>query len=147
MNMDNIKYCIGLMQKAKRLYMPSWQINPSYDEHIANKVQFASTIAELHSWGNTACFAGYVCLSERFKADGGTSDPFCECQPVLNNRSGHEAIAEWLDISNELAHLLVMGKPKTARKGEPDFYDVPFKEVKPKHVIEKLRLILAGKLT
>ena len=49
---------------------------------------------------------------------------------------------KFLDISHNLAYALVYGEYGNFNK----FYPVPFKEVTPEHVIEKLNLILTGEL-
>lgn len=53
MNKERIQYAISIMEQAENLDMNSYQ---SAFNHVA-------TIKELHTCGNTACFAGYLALS------------------------------------------------------------------------------------
>jgi hypothetical protein len=53
MNVDNIKYAIEVMKKAKSLSMTSFQ-------HGTTEVE---SVKELHTCGNTACFIGYLVLT------------------------------------------------------------------------------------
>lgn len=124
MNRDRIEYCIELMRGADRLNMLWYQSGDEVD-----------TLEEFHQCGNTACFAGYVALSPEFRAEGGSID---FGSPVWEGEEGASAIAQWLGISYALAERFVYG--------HDDFYPVPFGDVKPQHVIEKLQAILDGEL-
>ena len=133
MNNENIKYCIELMKDAHNLNMEYWQ----------DPIEFTGickSIDELHKCGNTACFAGYVAISEKFNNDGGR--PSANGSPLYYKDVEYyvldDAIAEWLDIPRSLACSLTLYSE--------GFYPVPFSQVKPKHVIEKLQMILKGEL-
>lgn len=127
MNKRNVLKAIAIMKRAKNLEMLAFQSR-------AHGRGFVGTEEELHMCGNTACFAGYIAISKEFKEDGG------ECRdgsPFFNGELEEEAIRQWLDISIDLASGLVYGEV---------YSPIPFSEVKPKHVIEKLELILSGEL-
>lgn len=148
MNRENVEYCISLMENAKNLCMQ--------DYYIGNND--CNTIEELHACNNTACFMGYVGLSEKFKEDGG--DVFHPNIPILTidgeEYDGHYALAKWLDIDVDLAHQFVMGvrdenfcyyRMYTDPNRYSPFYAKPWDDVKPQDVIEKLKLLLSGELS
>lgn len=133
-NTKRVQQAIDIMRRAKNLSMERYQF-PSGDLD-----RFVYTEKELHACGNSACFAGYVALSSEFQADGGIMSQ--EGAPIFNEKSGEDALALWLEITNDLAYDLVYGSELRTE----DFYPVEFAKVKPHHVIEKLELILAGEL-
>lgn len=132
MNKQRIQQCIEMMRDARSLDMGMFQY-----ETFA----LAESIDELHSCGNTACFAGYLALSEPFKAAGGQS---FHGEPVILHKgeklSAEDAVAYYLDIDRELAEAIVYGDSDEY----DELYPVRFKEVKPKHVIGVLQGILDG---
>ena len=131
MNRERIQYAVSMMKRVTHRYfdMTNWQNEPH--GHIK---RIAQTESELHGCGNTACFAGHLALSPEFKDAGGLL--YGTGAPKFNNFSGSFAIAEYFDITYELAGNLTL----------PDrhFYPVDFEDVKPEHVIEKLEMILDG---
>lgn len=125
------------MRKANNLNMKFWQ---SCENGVT-----ALNIKQLHECGNTACFAGYIAISKRFKKEGGViSGAGC---PYFKDGIGHGAIGEFLNISNILSERLVHGDfcDSTDIKYSK-FYNKPWEEVTPEDVIEKLELILKGEL-
>lgn len=122
MNRENIKYCIELMKRADKFSMRTYQTG----------YPISTSLDELHRRGQSACFAGYVAVSDKFKADGG----FVKRRgvPCINEKEGAAAIAEWLDIPFKLADRLIYNRGS--------YYPISFEDVKPEHVIEKMEEIL-----
>ena len=131
MNRERIQSAIAMMKRVTHRYfdMTNWQ-NELYG-HIK---QIAQTESELHTCGNTACFAGHLALSPEFKKAGGSVSKLGG--PVFNGVRFVEAVAEYFDIPYELAGDLTLP--------DRDFYPVDYEDVKPEHVIEKLEMILDG---
>ena len=125
MNRERIQSAIAMMKRVTHRYfdMTNWQ-NELYG-HIK---QIAQTESELHTCGNTACFAGHLALSPEFQDAGGLVSKIGA--PIFNGVRFVEAVAEYFDIPYELAGDLTLP--------DRDFYPVRFEDVKPKHVIEKL---------
>lgn len=132
MNRERIEAAIELTKQATNLDMECWQ----------NGSKQVTTIEELHSCGNTACFAGYLVLSDEWKLAGGTID--CYGTPALGDELGHTAIANYLGINTNLSHKLIHGDTK--RTDYSYFYEIGWRKVTPQHVIAKLELILNGEL-
>lgn len=131
-NIENVKLAIQVMKQATNLDMRSWQ-------NCNDSRKYAHSIEELHTCGNTACFAGYLAIS----GIPGWSISALQ-KPKYKEHCNEAAVKNFLEISNGLAYALVYGEYKS---GDYDkFYPVPFKEVTPEHVIEKLNLILTGEL-
>lgn len=63
MNRENIQYTIDLLKQAQSFNIHTFQ---SYGNGTV-----ATSTEELHACGNTACIAGYVALSPRWKELGG----------------------------------------------------------------------------
>lgn len=151
MNIERIKAAIEMMKQAKNLGMKAWQ---SVDDSLV----MATSIEELHKCGNTACFAGYLAISDEFKEAGGCSG--YSGQPMFKRDIGcdfqlsaHGVVAEYFDISYQLAKALVYGELEpTAGYGRPRptaysyFYQKGWDKVTAQDVIYKLELILEGKL-
>ena len=131
MNRERIQSAITMMKRAIPRYfdMTNWQNEPH--GHI---IQIAQTESELHACGNTACFAGHLALSPEFQKAGGSVSK--TGAPVFNGVRHTEAVAEYFDITYKLAGKLTLNYLH--------FYPVEFEDVKPKHVIEKLEMILDG---
>ena len=129
MNRERIQSAIAMMKRVTHRYfdMTNWQ-NELYG-HIK---QIAQTESELHTCGNTACFAGHLALSPEFQDAGGLVSKIGA--PIFNGVRFVEAVAEYFDIPYELAGDLTLP--------DRDFYPVRFEDVKPEHVIEKLEIIL-----
>lgn len=94
MNKERIQYAISIMEQAKNLKMTYWQ----------GEEGFSSTIEELHTCGNTACFAGYLALSPLFQADGGGMDT--DGEPVFEGGYGHEAIHSYFEMDERFIPLI-----------------------------------------
>jgi len=142
MNEKNVKSAIEIMRGAKNLKMTDWQQHPGH-------THAALTIKDLHKCGNTACFAGYVAISEEFKAAGGWSSSVG--MPMLSVRGrefiGVSAIRHWLGISRETATLLIHGHDRGEGHADEElFYGKKFRTVVPEDVMAKLELILDGTL-
>jgi len=131
MNRERIQSAIAMMKRVTHRYfdMTNWQ-NELYG-HIK---QIAQTESELHTCGNTACFAGHLALSPEFQDAGGLVSKIGA--PIFNGVRFVEAVAEYFDIPYELAGDLTLP--------DRDFYPVDYEDVKPEHVIEKLEMILDG---
>ena len=131
MNRERIQSAIAMMKRVTHRYfdMTNWQ-NELYG-HIK---QIAQTESELHTCGNTACFAGHLALSPEFQDAGGLVSKIGA--PIFNGVRFVEAVAEYFDIPYELARDLTLPSP--------NFYPLDFEDVKPEHVIEKLGMILDG---
>ena len=131
MHRERIQSAIAMMKRVTHRYfdMTNWQ-NELYG-HIK---QIAQTESELHTCGNTACFAGHLALSPEFQDAGGLVSKIGA--PIFNGVRFVEAVAEYFDIPYELAGDLTLP--------DRDFYPVRFEDVKPEHVIEKLEMILDG---
>ena len=141
MNVTNVETAIRIMQGAENLSMASWQ-----DEDPSGGI--CRSIEELHTCGNTACFAGYVAVSPQF-----TSEPNSGISPggapILDKQGrrnfGEGAIRVWLDISHFTADALVHGDYQD-NSGYCSFYNKEFSDVTPDDVITKLKMILEGDL-
>lgn len=156
MNNERIKYAIAVMEQAENLDMSTWQ---TYDSET-----LATTIKDLHTCGNTACFAGYIALSPLFKAEGGVVDSVGE--PLMGEKYGDEAILKFFEIDekyNPLICAIVYGRLGDLYIGEDlDLMKVkglngevlhqvneiceltPWDEWEPKHVISVLEALLEG---
>lgn len=140
MNRERVEYCIELMENVDRnnFCMINFQYKGPLDKVARN-------ITDLHTCGNSACFAGYVALSERFQREGGKVANNPIGAPIFKYGIGSRAIALYLGITEDTADALVSGAYDD-EDAKDDFYPVEFSEVKPEHVIEKLKLILSGEL-
>lgn len=96
MNKERIKYAISIMEQAQNLNMGTWQ---DYDLNTP-----ATTMEELHTCGNTACFAGYIALSPLFKAEGGVVDSCGE--PIMGEEYGEEAILKFFEMDEKYIPLM-----------------------------------------
>lgn len=135
MNKQRVEQAIDMMRNAKNLDMSDWQI------HAAGTKRNVNSIEELHSCGNTACFAGYLAISPEFHAAGGSCG--LNGTPVIDNGlAADDAVARYLDISPSLAHAIVYGH----RYHDIALYPVAFNDVKPEHVIAVLECVLTGQL-
>ena len=131
MNRERIQSAIAMMKRVTHRYfdMTNWQ-----DEQPGHIKQIAQTESELHTCGNTACFAGHLALSTEFQDAGGLVSK--TGAPMFNGLLEASAVAEYFGITYEMAEDLTLpGR---------DFYPVKFRDVEPEHVIEKLEMILDG---
>lgn len=152
MNRENIQKAIDIMERAAKhdaINMINWQMN--YVAITETDVKrCAKNEAELHSCGNKACFAGYLAISPEFQADGGSmlNSGVPEIQSGMGYLYGESAIAEWLGIDFSLAQKMVLGEiENTEIENQYSlFYDKPWSDVRAEDIIQKLEMILEGKL-
>lgn len=72
MNRDNIQYTIDTLKAAQNFNIRVFQCaTPSL---VFSPTKYAQDIEELHTCGNTACIAGYVGLTQRWRDLGGVCD-------------------------------------------------------------------------
>ena len=130
MNRERIQDAITMMKDVthRHFNMSGWQ-----HEQPGHIIKIAQTEFELHTCGNTACFAGHLALSPEFQDAGGLVSK--TGAPMFNGVRYAEAVAEYFDIPYELARDLTLPRR--------NFYPVCFEDVKPEHVIEKLEMILS----
>lgn len=104
-NQERLEQAIAIMKRAGAVDMSTWQ---GGDEGGC-----VATEAELHSCGNSACFAGWVAIAPEFKKVGGKhlSDSGA---PIFDGYVGYYAISEWLkaedELHKEVIELLVTGE-------------------------------------
>lgn len=104
MNKENINKAIAVMKRAKNLQMTAWQ----------NSSKIAQTEEELHTCGNSACFAGYIAISPEFP---GTCDscgvPEIDFEDGWKLRGG-PAIQHWFELDEDTpqglaVHMIIYG--------------------------------------
>lgn len=141
MNKERVMAAIELMKRAENLNMCDYQMPAMFESYV-------DSVEELHKCGNTACFAGYLAISEEFKkAGGGRSQVIAS--PYYEGLYGSGAVALYLGISEELAESLVFGdlqEHQSHKYAESAFYGTFWSNVKPADVIAKLEMILRGEL-
>lgn len=137
MNKQRIEQCIELMRKAERLDMNSYQRK--------SHGKTANTIEELHTCGNSACFAGYLALAPFFREAGGE---LWYDEPKFEDSYGPIAVAEFLDISQGLAYAIVYGDYYGEKEDDEgvDLFPNGWEAATPADVIAVLERILAGEL-
>lgn len=145
MNENNVRYAIEVMKSAKNLYMGDFQCG-DYAE--------VDTVEGLHACGNTACFIGYMCLTDVWKeffhglVEYGEVSDFSISGDVYYN-DGYNfkteySLAKFLDISPNLADAFIYG---SSAKHPFMYYPIDFEDVKPEHVIARLEKVLSGELS
>ena len=129
MNRERIQDAITMMKRAipRHFNMSDWQ-NKDHSYFL----QIAETESELHACGNKACFAGHLALSPEFQKAGGSVS--ITGAPSFNGLLEASAVAEYFGITYEMAKDLTLPSR--------NFYPVDFEDVTPKHIIEKLEMIL-----
>lgn len=140
-NKENVEFAISIMGQAKKLDMCSFQDGP---------VDEVDSIDKLHACGNTACFVGYLILTDRYKefvykefgkghliSSDGTIDEWNNADDFYNSPEYY--LGKFLNIDYDLAHAFIYGYSEDY---DENFYAVPFREVKPEHVITKLEELL-----
>lgn len=104
-NKERLEQAINIMKRAGTIDMTTWQ--------GGDEVGCAATEAELHSCGNSACFAGWVAIAPEFKKVGGKHLSNSGA-PIFDGYTGYYAISEWLEAEGELhkevIELLVTGE-------------------------------------
>lgn len=84
MNRDNIQYTIDTLKAAQNFNIRVFQ--RAVPSRVFSPTMYAQNIEELHTCGNTACIAGYVGLTQRWRDLGG------EC---------HQGVPSFPDLSDE----------------------------------------------
>lgn len=109
MNIERLNYAIEIMRQAQNLDMIHWQSG-----------ERVNSIEELHTCGNTACFAGYLAISPEW--DGEVTPVGQPYYPPKGERLfglyGSRAIQEFLGIETE-THKEVI---KLVVAGETEYY-------------------------
>ncbi len=100
MNRENIETTIAILRRAQNFEIRSFQ---QARNHPHKQV---ATEEELHACGNTACIAGYVAVSQEWRALGGT---IADGAPVLNCKFYEDAMAEFWGIPTEDAAGIIYG--------------------------------------
>lgn len=73
---------------------------PFYIWNWVESIRVPKTLDELHACGMTACVGGYLALSEKWIADGGSNHDVSG-EPVFGGLEGYPAMALWLGLSTE----------------------------------------------
>lgn len=141
-NKENVLFSIEVMKQAKNLQMESFQ----------GGTGSSCTMDDLHSCGNTACFIGYLALTDyykKFALDVWYKDRNPKVWRDGTVLSGDEGegifepehyLAKFLGVSVEKAEGFIYGSGGDG--SIRSFYPVEFSEVKPEHVIAKLEELL-----
>lgn len=108
MNHERLEQAINIMKRAGKVDMNCWQ--GAYQANIKQTEQ------EMHSCGNSACFAGWLAVSPEFRTAGGTINTLGV--PVYQGKTGPDAILKWLDLEDEdirgeVIRLLILGEEST----------------------------------
>lgn len=83
MNRDNIQYTIDTLKAAQNFNIRVFQrASPSL---VFSPTMYAQNIEELHTCGNTACIAGYVGLTQRWRDLGGVCEQGVPSFPDLSD--------------------------------------------------------------
>lgn len=104
MRLDRLEQAIAVMKRAGKVDMGSWQ---------GCGAGIQRTEAELHTCGNTACFAGWLAVSPEFQEAGGKVGPVSGT-PTFKGETGTQAVIEWLEAvdeqSSDILTLLISGE-------------------------------------
>lgn len=127
-------------QKHNSVNMIDWQSAANAKDNLTN---FARTEAELHTCGNTACFAGHLAVSPEWLETKGFHSSETGC-PIYDGNDEYmvaeDAISEWLGIDSVLACEFIRSN------GMGDDYHMLYKtqwrNVKAEHVIRELTLLM-----
>lgn len=143
-NEQALRDAIAIMRRAKRLRMNTWQA-PVLDDDGEEAGPIVTTEDELHSCGNSACFAGHVGVSDEWIDAGGSISPSGMPVILLDDAfsGGSMAIWRWMGGSSLTIHHLIHGDTVD---GWSRFYDKPWKDVVLVDVIVKLEEMLADHL-
>lgn len=156
MNVQRIQAAIEMMKIAKGLDMCSWQDFTSSGNDSVSK-----SIEELHRCGNTACFAGYLAISEEFKAAGGRVCEESGSPMIGEHDTPTSTIAHYFELGStewdgvpckvvqsiiysEFTAPICFGFTKNGFSKDISSYPVKFEEVTPDMVIDKLEALLRG---
>ncbi len=132
MNLKRLEILIGIMERVQKknghLNLSTWQAVKNCSFNIAH------TERELHRCGTAACVAGWLAVSPEFKEVGGR--PGYIGMPLLHEKSGAEAVAEYLGCTEQLAQkITAIGKDAC----QITWYGPQLRNVKMHHVIKKLK--------
>lgn len=101
-NSERLEQAIAVMKRAGEVNMNFWQ-----------RGVVSETEDDLHTCGNSACFAGWLAVSPEFREAGGTHLSNSGA-PIFDGYTGYYAISEWLEAEGELhkevIELLVAGE-------------------------------------
>lgn len=96
-NLERLEQAIAVMKRAGAVDMRSWQGGEVRESEV-----------ELHTCGNSACFAGWLAVSPEFQASGGSLDTKgAPGMPAYKKQHGGGAVAEWLEVEHEEARMLI----------------------------------------
>lgn len=115
-NKERVKHAINIMQHAGSVDMTSWQ-GETFDT--------CQTESELHSCGNSACFAGWLAVSPEFQETGGVVGSIG--QPVYDEQYGVLAVLSWFEatgIHKKVLELLVNGENFNVPEDIKEWFDV-----------------------
>lgn len=101
-NLERLEQAIAVMKRAGEVNMNFWQ-----------RGGVSETEDDLHSCGNSACFAGWLAVSPEFREAGGGLHRSSGA-PLFGAFFGFRAVIAWLeaedDLSKEVLELLVTGE-------------------------------------
>jgi hypothetical protein len=116
MNFDRMNAAAELMlmvhERTYSFNLSSWRGGGDKDPGEAN------TVSRLHRCGNTACFGGWLAVSNDFIDAGGYADNRFGF-PMIGPAHGYAAIANYLDISQRKAWLLACPDESVVSYGKP----------------------------
>lgn len=143
MNKKRIRQCIDMLNAIDERHFSMTRFQKVTG---ANCVQW--DMEHFHACGNSACFAGYLALSDFFRNDGGDID-IDSGAPVFENQMGSLAVSKYLGISTLASLLLVNGDvDELYNEGQDrwrcysNYYEKEWQDVTPKDVVKKLEGIL-----
>jgi hypothetical protein len=108
-NITNLKTTLAILKRAEKLNMYAFQMN-KYDDDCGYDYtpDIASTEAELHKCGNSACIAGYVAVSPEWRAFGGLVG--ADGGPILPREFNPvSALAKFWGLSHADTHAIISG--------------------------------------
>lgn len=129
MNIKRMKKAIAVMTRAAEHDSIDMEYYQSHPLGIPFRIVYNE--AELHLYGNKACFAGHIAVSPEFQEDGGGANH--DGCPMFNSYQYASAISEWLDIDHGIAADLVY---------TGNIYQKPWKEVNGLDVVKVLQELL-----
>lgn len=146
MNIENIDKAIAVMKRAQEHQENFDMVRFQRAMRKEGGTEtWAQTEEELHKCGNTACFAGYLALSQEWLTSEGcllyNYVPAVHTPQCILTQSA--AIAHWLGISTRLAETIVYGFIwDTIRR----IVNKEWQDLKPQDLIIILEAIKAGEL-
>lgn len=145
-NTANVRTAINIMRGATNLCMLQHQAVTTNAYDSSDPI-ICTTTEELHKCGNTACFAGYVGVSDEWRALGGWIDS--HGQPLIHDGLGRtlvsvDAIHYWIGGDWDFMDCMIMGGV-FYRDGDVSycgFYGKDFADVTKEDVIAALETLL-----